>query len=135
MLLFFLIVSENSSRLLHDNNVCQTLYIHLLNSFDDHDTLFEGHGKVPKIKQNAVFNSCCIYFIFLLVTSSHDCPVPTCKAPKRRKHKRKLRLLPAKWRELAPEVKEPIIKELGEQRESLSVCQSVCHCVCVCLCG
>ena len=70
-----------------------------------------------------------------LVSSSHDCPVPTCKAPKRRKHKRKLRLLPAKWRELAPEVKEPIIKELGEQRkrESLSVCLSVCHCVSVCV--
>ena len=87
----------------------------------------------PKIKQNAVFVSCCIYFIFLLVASSHDCPVPTCKAPKRRKHKRKLRLLPAKWRELAPEVKEPIIKELGEQREKESVCLSVIVCVFVCL--
>ena len=94
--------------------------------------------KVMEKSQRLNTRLCLFHVVFIsyfFLSSSHDCPVPTCKAPKRRKHKRKLRLLPAKWRELAPEVKEPIIKELGEQRkrESLSVCLSVCLSVIVCL--
>jgi nuclear receptor co-repressor 1 len=39
-----------------------------------------------------------------------NCPVPSCKTPKRKV--KRLRHLPSKLQELAPEVREPIVKDL-----------------------
>ncbi|XP_046570749.1 LOW QUALITY PROTEIN: uncharacterized protein LOC124278997 [Haliotis rubra] len=52
-----------------------------------------------------------------------QCPVPTCKTPKRKV--KRLRPLPAKWSELTAEVKEPIIKEM-QLTDEISKCCSAC---------
>ncbi|KAL3856873.1 hypothetical protein ACJMK2_011584, partial [Sinanodonta woodiana] len=52
-----------------------------------------------------------------------NCPVPTCRTPKRRF--KRLRPLPQKWHELPPEIKDPIMQEL-QLTEDINKCCSAC---------
>ncbi|CAH1800389.1 unnamed protein product [Owenia fusiformis] len=52
-----------------------------------------------------------------------QCPVPTCKTPKRKV--KRLRPLPAKWAELSQEIKDPIIKEM-ELTDEITKCCVAC---------
>ncbi|XP_050409847.2 nuclear receptor corepressor 1 isoform X2 [Patella vulgata] len=52
-----------------------------------------------------------------------QCPVPTCKTPKRKM--KRLRPLPPKWGELSAEVKDVIVKDL-QLTEEINKCCSAC---------
>nr|XP_053647956.1 protein PRRC2A-like [Cherax quadricarinatus] len=53
-----------------------------------------------------------------------QCPIPTCPTPKWRG--KRLRPLPSKWTQLAPEVRDPIIREFQIPAE-VNKCCSACH--------